>query len=161
MPCNCARPAEAYPENKEWGPLLWTVLHGLAEHTGKASAIYKFEEIQAWLTLLKELQTIIPCNECRAHYIIYYKDNPLTKNNVIENVRDWLFVLHNKINERLGYAIFLKENLSEKYPSSSIKPNLVGLKIKMDLVVELGGVKLNNWSLWYNKAMHLRSYYGV
>jgi len=161
MPCNCAKPQEAYPENKEWGPLFWTVLHCLAEYAGKAPPMYLHEELQGWTILLKELQTILPCQECRAHYIQYYRENPLTRNNILINVRIWLFNLHNQINLRNNVAVFPLEQLSITYPGSILSENLRGLKITMDRAISLSGVKINAWNNWYSKVMLMRSYYGI
>ena len=161
MPCACKKPQENYPENKEWGPLLWTVLHGLAEYAGKSPEFFKYEEVTAWLTILKQLQFIIPCTDCRQHYTAYYKANPLTKDNIIQNIRIWLFNLHNDVNKRKEVDIFLLENLSESYPPCIIKPHIIALKIKMELVIQLNGVRLNDWVQWYTKVMHLKSYYSI
>jgi len=161
MPCACKKPQENYPENKEWGPLLWAVLHGLAEYAGKSPEFFKHEELTAWLTILKQLQFIIPCTDCRQHYTTYYQANPLTRQNIIQNIRIWLFNLHNDVNKRKGVPPFLLENLSESYPPCEIKSNLLGLKVKMDLVIQLSGVKLNDWIQWYTKVMKLKSYYSI
>lgn len=159
MPCNCRRPQEDYPENKEWGPLLWAVLHGLAEKAGKAMPLFQQEEVTGWLTILKELQFIIPCPDCREHYKEYYEANPLTKDTVISSVRIWLFNLHNIVNYRKDTPPFPIENLSATYPPQNIRPNLLGLKKKMDVVILLRGVTLGHWNAWYTKAMKLKSYY--
>jgi hypothetical protein len=37
--CSCKIPIETYPENAEWGPLFWKILHGLAEKSGKQTNI--------------------------------------------------------------------------------------------------------------------------
>lgn len=161
MPCNCRKPQEDYPENKEWGPLLWAVLHGLAEKAGKATSIFQYEEIAGWLIILKELQFIIPCEDCRGHYKEYYEANPLTKDTVIQSIRTWLFTLHNNVNYRKDAPPFPIEQLSQTYPPSQIKPNLIGLKKKMDIVIILRGVTLNHWKNWYSKVLKLHSYYQI
>ena len=161
MPCACKKPHEAYPENKEWGPLLWSVLHALAEKVGHASPIFQTEELLGWLLILKQLQFIIPCTDCRQHYTTYYQSQPLTKTNILENVRLWLFNLHNEVNIRKGVEVFSLDKLSESYPAQIIKPNIVGLKIKMDLVIKLSGVKINDWNQFYTKIMQMKSYYQI
>ena len=161
MPCNCRKPQEDYPENKEWGPLLWAVLHGLAEKAGKSNPLFLHEELYGWLIILKELQYIIPCPDCREHYKEYYLANPLTKTNIIDNIRVWLFNLHNKVNYRKDVDPFSIELLSQTYSASQIKGNIIGLKKKMDIVIVLRGVTLNHWNQWYTKVMKLHSYYQI
>jgi hypothetical protein len=161
MPCNCQKKPEDYPQNKEWGPLFWTVLHCLAEKAGQAQPIFQIEELNAWLILLKQLQFIIPCTDCRAHYVAYYTNNPLSKKDILKNVRIWLFNLHNSINIRNNSPVFALEDLSKTYPSDLIKANLIGLTIKLGVVIKLSGVKLNDWNQWYSKAMQLKSYYNI
>ncbi len=68
MVCGCRVPVEQYPENAEWGPLFWTLLHGLAEYAGKQQGLLQMDELRLWQNLLKSLQPTLPCDICRGHY---------------------------------------------------------------------------------------------
>ena len=93
MPCACRAPIETYPENAEWGPLFWKVLHSLGELSGKqTNVILQKDELRTWINLLNSLKNILPCDICRAHYSEWLLQNNinilLTMN--YTNVNTWI-----------------------------------------------------------------------
>lgn len=47
MPCACRTPVINYPDNVDWGPLFWKLLHGLAEYAGKQNdSVLRADEIR-------------------------------------------------------------------------------------------------------------------
>ena len=74
MPCACLIPLPNYPTNESWGPILWRVLHGLAEKYGKLiTPLFHQEEVLAWTHLIDNTYKILPCKDCRDHYLKWLK----------------------------------------------------------------------------------------
>lgn len=93
------------PSPSEWGPHLWKMLHWLAQHSGKQrSKILQADELAAWTKILTLLQVVLPCAACRTHYTEYFKAhfnlNLLTSEERGENIRRWLWELHEDVNRR-------------------------------------------------------------
>jgi len=80
------------PHNNIWGPHLWMILHSIAEKISSKNVI---EEKRIWLGLLSSLRYSLPCPLCKKHYTSYYLSNPI---NDINDIRLWLYHLHNQIN---------------------------------------------------------------
>ena len=108
MVCSCkkAKPAPELPSDLEWGPTLWTLLHTLAEKSGnskKANA-----QQYAWTYLINNLHNIIPCFECREHFLEYKKSYPfpdilqLPYDTLRVSIRTWLWKLHEHVNKEKG-----------------------------------------------------------
>lgn len=115
------------PSNKEWGPFLWTALHGLAEKLGKQTVeIMASDEAREMVLVLRGVEHIMPCEKCRKHYHDYIKKNPVDefiqrRGEVLRQaVRVWLWKLHEHVNERNGSPSFPIEDLTPKYSSAPI-----------------------------------------
>ena len=74
MPCACNIPLENAPDNEVWGPILWNLLHGIAEHVGKGGN--QTEESYSLIQLLKLTEKIIPCPTCKEHYKTWLTYHP-------------------------------------------------------------------------------------
>jgi len=83
-----------------WGPIFWTTMHIV---TLGYSATPTSEEKAGAAAFFNSLQTMIPCPICREHYVGFLRESPVES--AVES-RDalvaWAFVLHNKVNRRLG-----------------------------------------------------------
>ena len=139
MPCACLLPPEVYPDASEWGPLLWTVLHALAEKAGKTSIpLYREDERRAWLHLFPALGKTIPCPSCKDHFDSYLRENPVDvdlKTMVYEQigpyVKRWFWELHNWVNESYHKPTFAYEDLAAAYGRVNIRDVLKRLDIPM------------------------------
>lgn len=92
--------------NKDWGPLLWRLLHGMAECVGnQATPLLATDEVNELIFCLRDLEMIMPCAKCRAHYRTWRKDHPLETLAPLrgpafrEAVRLWLYQLHENVNK--------------------------------------------------------------
>jgi hypothetical protein len=83
-----------------WGPALWRVLHFSAERIGTKS-LHRLpqEERRLWSNLLTNLRYSLPCPQCKKHYQQYYSLHPITSFTK-EEIRMWLYHLHQSVNER-------------------------------------------------------------
>ncbi len=125
------------PQNNEWGPEMWKILHGLAEKIGQYPQInHRYitntgskEEKRLWSILLGSLRLSLPCPLCRKHYTEYINqfspDKFIHDTNISkELVRTWLFNLHNTVNERTNKPHISIELLSELYNNINFNHSL-------------------------------------
>jgi len=166
MPCSCKIPIESYPENAEWGPIFWKLLHGLAEHIGKQKdKNMQSDEIRIWIHLLNQTQFSLPCDICRLHYTEWLIKNPIDvlKIKNYSDIRDWirnyLWRLHNTINEGNNKASFPFENLSI-YSNINITETWKSLEPIMKKAITLNGISLLSWRKWLSYVRMLQGIYG-
>ena len=163
MPCSCILDKPEYPQNAEWGPLLWRLLHILAEKAGRqANSITQGDEQRAWPLFVKTLAPVIPCPYCREHFQEYLTKNPFT---LPISYLDWktyipmyFYSLHESVNQRLGKPTFPFSSLSETYKDSSqIKDILSRLEKVQERAIKMGGVSLLLWRAWLKQFNMLRA----
>jgi hypothetical protein len=89
-------------QNHIWGPALWKVLHSSAERIGTKS-LHRLpqEERRLWSNLLSNLRYSLPCPQCKKHYQSYYTTKPISTFTK-EEIRMWLYHLHQSVNHRNG-----------------------------------------------------------
>ncbi len=103
------------PQNNVWGPELWMILHSSAERIGSSANRLPNEEWRMWHGLLNSLRYSLPCPQCKKHYNDYYAKTPIVSFNK-ENVRTWLFQLHQQINySNKKYEDYTIDNVEEQY----------------------------------------------
>lgn len=163
MPCNCIVDKPTYPQNEEWGPLLWWILHTLAEKAGRqTNLITQGDEQRAWPLLIKELPGALPCPYCRVHCEYYLQTHPFA---LPQDSFEWrtyvptyLYELHESVNQRLGKPSFPRDSLSQTYKDTgAFKEKLTRLESLVNRAVSLGGMSLFNWRAWLKQLNLLRS----
>lgn len=115
------------PSNKEWGPLFWRLLHGLAERLGRqAIDSMAADEAREIVFVLKGVEFAMPCEKCRLHFHEYKSKHPLDAYiqrrgpSLREVIREWLWRLHEEVNARNGLASFPIEELTPLYKDIDI-----------------------------------------
>lgn len=163
MPCSCIVDKPEYPQNEEWGPLLWLLLHTLAERAGKQeSLITRGDEVRAWPLFVKELPPVIPCPYCREHLQDYIKTNPfqlpLDYTEWKTSIPFYFYTLHESVNQRLGKPNFPFADVSLTYKDpGKIKPTLDRLEGIQQRAIKMGGVSLLSWKAWLKQLGMLRA----
>lgn len=87
-----------------WGPIVWRVLHDLAEVCADA-------ESGMWEELGRELPGSLPCAECQTHMTAWFAAHPLEAS----GPRVWMLAAHNAVNVRLGRRVWTEADLTEAY----------------------------------------------
>lgn len=113
------------PDNAQWGPPLWRILHAMAERSGRhTKPLLDDEENRLWIKFLSNLRKALPCSICREHYSEYVKSNTiepaLLKKGVEKQsaLRKYFFDFHNAVNARTGKTFTNTEaDLSSLYGS--------------------------------------------
>jgi Erv1 / Alr family len=112
-----------------WGPLLWKLLHGLAEKLGtQKPEILAADEAREMVLILRGLEVIMPCEKCRKHYKEYRVKNPYDVFmhrrglGLKRDVREWLYMLHETVNKRNGVeSRLLLEDMEPMYKDVKIQ----------------------------------------
>ncbi len=134
------------PSNKDWGHPLWQLLHGLAEYIGNQYIpMMAADEAHEIVFILKDIEKIMPCALCRAHYQTYRKTHSIDVFQQMrgyqlrEAVRKWLYNLHEEVNtSREIQSNITLEMLPELYKSVDIKAQWGDFFQKIKLSTEVG-----------------------
>jgi hypothetical protein len=169
MPCACQLPPEIYPDASEWGPILWSILHGMAERAGStAFPQFQGDERRALIRIMKSLVKVIPCPSCKEHYEVYLKEHPVEKiittipyTDLKEYVKTWFWELHNWVNESLGRPIFLYADLTPTYRSVNLRQRLKELDVPLQRAIRLREGQLLGYTEFVNQTKILFSIYGI
>lgn len=169
MPCACRKPEPAYPENDQWGPVLWKVLHALAEHAGQTfqkTAAVRADERRQWENLISMLPKMIPCDKCRAHCAEYLAAVPFDLKSVPDDeLNDWMrtyfWEFHEHVNSGIGKPSFPKDTLTATYRNVSIPATLKQLAPYIEVAIRLRGITLFPWQKFQGFVRMLVSLYGL
>ena len=81
-----------------WGPYFWATLHSIPDGAPFEPTDQERSEL---LNVLKALLHILPCEKCRLHVSHHILENePMYLNR--EELRIWIWELHNKVNATLA-----------------------------------------------------------
>ena len=168
MPCPCNLPQELYPEASEWGPLLWTLLHGLAEKSGRpTSPMFAEDERRAWIHFFKETSEIIPCHICKEHFRLYLKEHPVDQlknipiQGIHEWIRSWFWEVHEWVNMTLEKPSFPKDQLKGAYANVNLRVILRQLEAPLKKAITLSGTQYIKFKEWKSRYLLLLSILGL
>jgi hypothetical protein len=163
MVCNCIADKPTYPQNEEWGPLLWWILHALAGKAGtQQNPLLRADEQRAWPLFFKALAPMLPCPYCRDHLQEYQQATPFL---LPQNPSEWnayistyVYDLHEAVNHRLGKPSFPKADLYQTYRDiSPFQEKFNSLQKVEDRAIKQGGVNLFAWRAWVKQMSMLRA----
>ncbi len=156
------------PSNREWGPFLWTILHGLAERLGRQpNELMASDEAREMVLVLKGVELIMPCEKCRAHFHDYRMKHPIDGfsskrgEHLRFTIREWLWRLHELVNERNGAAPFSIENLTPTYQNANVEDAWKNLQTYLKTSVTSGIVLSENLKSFRRHLGFLRSLLGI
>lgn len=156
------------PSNKDWGPPLWRILHGLAEYIGhQYIPMMASDEAHEIVFLLKDLEKIMPCALCRQHYQQYKKAHSIESFHNMrgyqlrEAVRKWLYNLHEEVNQsREIQSNIALDQLAELYKSVDLKAEWAIFFNKVKLSTEVGLVSQSSLENFHRHLGLLRKLLG-
>lgn len=168
MPCACKVPVPEFPTNCSWGPILWKILHGIAEKYGQiVSPIFLKEEEITWPRFITLTAKIIPCEDCRGHYNIYLANhNPLLLKKLSSTdaatwVQNFFFNLHNEVNTRSDKPLFDITELQSLYVNVNFQYEIKHFESILKIVFKYNEVTLISWMNWIRSLRTLISIYGL
>lgn len=163
MGCACKKDIPDYPGTEDWGPLMWKILHSLAEKAGSSKSLQ--EEEREWNRLLMLTADILPCPVCKKHYKEVFHAFPIapvlkmSAANANIFLRTWLWTLHNEVNVGNGKPDLPFADLSTLYGSTDIRDTYWRLDPVMKLAIEKSGVGYISWQKWTASYKMLYSLY--
>ena len=164
MPCACQVPVPQYPDNADWGPIMWSLLHGLAEKSQRA--VLPADEVREWQKFIKATAVVLPCDKCRAHFNAFMTANPPTQLSNIPYsdlkrwVKSWFFTLHNEVNQENNKPIFEYTDLVTTYSDVNLQDLFWRLDPVMKKAIQLNGVSLMKYQAWIHSFKMMRSILG-
>ena len=105
----------------KWGKPTWFLLHTLAEKVNEDNFSTLRKDL---LDIVYSICTNLPCPDCANHAKIYLDGINFNTIQTKQDLKMMLFIFHNSVNARKGYAIFTKEELDTKY-ASAITSNII------------------------------------
>jgi hypothetical protein len=165
--CNCNPEKVEYPQNYEWGPRIWNVLHGLSLRAGTVTVdLMKADEMRAWEKILITTGPMLPCEHCRDHYAQWLQENPIKPFLTLpyvekgEWIRLWLYTLHSTVNRRLGKKNLYMSELRDRYGAVNITEELKTLDGLIVRALKVGGgTSLLKYKEWLKHIGMVRSVY--
>lgn len=97
-----------------WGPMCWDTLFYIAFHVDLEAYWFDIH------SLFHLLEVVLPCSHCRRHYALYKKEvSPITtiKKSDPESAAQWLWIIHDMVNQNLGKICIDYEHLRKKHKS--------------------------------------------
>jgi alpha-L-arabinofuranosidase len=165
MPCACQIPVPNYPGTADWGPILWKILHGLAEKAGHG--IMLADEVREWQKFFRLTGEMIPCDVCKAHYQQYLKQHPsavlagYSVTQINTWVKSWYWNLHNNVNLSKSLPIFPYVDLETTYASVDFTDQLYRLTPVIKNAIQMSGVPFLKWTAWVSSFKMMRSILAV
>ena len=132
---------------KEWGSLLWKIIHTCCENLGKHNKILIQNDERIYFNMFqRKLANIIPCKVCKTHYIKYMKNikDNIDYNDLKKYGKEYYYNLHKEINEEKSVESLEYDDLKNVY--GIIKYNDMN-----KLVAELNNLYLKYLNLRYIK----------
>ena len=151
MGCKCRNQPVNVPANIEWGPVFWTLLHGLAEKAGSAPLPgLQGDEVRAWKIILTTLPKALACEECRAHCGAYITNNPINIPDKYSElrlyIRMYLYNLHETVNKRLKKSSFSAVDLPMLYRGIDLKKSFDVVNIVVKRSILATAVPILSWN---------------
>ena len=154
--------------SKPWGPALWKMLHGIAETLGNQSvAMLATDEAHEIVFLLRDVEKIMPCQLCRNHYREWRKDHPLEEIDKLRGymlktgVRQWLYDLHENVNQNRGIESRLTiEQVEEMYKHVDLKEAWAEFFTQVKVTTEVGLVSQSVLQNFHRRFGMLRKLVG-
>ena len=168
MSCPCLIPEPNFPDTAEWGPLLWCILHGLAEHAGSpTSSMFLDDERRMWLHFFKETGDIIPCPACKTHYMDYLNVHPVIPLKFLAHaerkawITRWYWELHNYVNKRNNKPEFPYTDVSTMYKNVKLHLVLGQLEAPLKRAIKVTGTNQIKYIEWKRRLTMLYSIFGI
>jgi hypothetical protein len=167
MPCGCEKDRYIDPEGLAWGPLLWRILHGMAERIDTSAPLFIKDERMVWVQLLNTTGEILPCEECRRHYKSWITLKPILAINTLsgtalrEFVRSWLWSLHDTVDKSTGKPSIEYSELGILYANTNVELPFRYLNKLEQKAILAGTVKPNQWAAFVKHYRFMASIYGL
>jgi len=105
-------------DRMKWGAPTWTLFHCIPENLTDNMFIKNKDSI---FRMIVTICGNLPCPSCSEHARQYMNKVNFVSIKNIDDLRKMLFIFHNSVNERKGYAEYSYDKLIEKYNGLDFK----------------------------------------
>ena len=151
----------------EWGPNAWELLHGIAERVGNLenNTLIRDEQTELKLTL-RHFGALLPCTKCQKHYKEWirksFPNTSLYGHYLKEDLRTWLFHLHEDINKRKDVQSNVElDTLHERYKAIDLRAAATRLRSVYQRGVQQNVLKPDDWKIAWKHLDFLLRFIGV
>lgn len=96
-----------------WGPPFWFILHSIALNYPERPT---FIERRNHFEFFRNLQNVIPCEECRKNYAMHFRQYPLTPFlDSRQSLLQWTIIMHNLVNRMHGASTMTTDEVTTLY----------------------------------------------
>ena len=114
-------PEPPKPKSMKWGEPTWYFFHTIAEKIKPEFFDQNKSEI---FEIIKTVCGSLPCPDCARHASEYMSKINFAAIRTKTDLQRMLWIFHNEVNQRKGFALFPYESLGEKY-SKAITRNII------------------------------------
>jgi hypothetical protein len=132
-----------------WGPEMWKMLHIFADNSGSITdKILENDEAHIWISLIRNLSILMPCQLCSQHYKAWTKRFNLNEIILLRGLTrniwltDFFWNLHNDVNTRNNKSVFNKEDLKKYSDRSEFAGSLDLIKRMVAKAIEQGSLEM-------------------
>ena len=151
-----------------WGPKFWKVLHTLAECSGGLqSPILQNDEADIWKILLKAQGFVMPCLQCKDHYLKYRLYNSIPDLRKIINqerkkfLTHWLWECHTRVNRETQKESLPEEELGQLYMNRTIRSDIEELYSMFTIGLQQKQLQREDTHRWKMCITRLQILYGL
>ena len=101
-----------------WGPPTWQILHCMVV---KAKDIMTPTQIDDLKEIIERIISNLPCPVCSGHAIAYFKKNNYPRIKTLVQLRQFLFLFHNNVNQRLEKTLLTYEEHELLYQNMNLE----------------------------------------
>jgi len=140
-----------------WGPATWSMLHCLVLKIDDSQNIESVNHLEPLKQLINSICVNLPCPYCADHARDLIKNSNFLQINNILTLRNFIFQMHNKVNERLKKPIMDYSTHLEKYKNVKLV-DVINTFIKV--YNNNGGITMMLYSFYKKQVIiQLRQYF--
>ncbi len=101
-----------------WGPPTWSLLHCLSVKAKDTMTLQQIKELKA---IIERIVSNLPCPICSTHAKSYFKLNKFNLVETLPQLRYFLFVFHNNVNQRINKPMITYEQHNLLYQNMNLE----------------------------------------
>lgn len=105
---------------KEWGPIIWKIIHTTVEHLGNhTNILLQNDEIHAYKKFIQQVLHILPCKICKIHYkkhLLNHKKD-LQYSELKNYAKEFFYTIHDSVNREKNSVSIVFSDLESVYGS--------------------------------------------
>lgn len=87
---------------KEWGPILWKIIHTCCEHLGNNTiTLLQNDELNTYKKFINQIRFVLPCKICKIHYTKHLQQHKkdITYEELKIYAKQFFYDIHDSVNK--------------------------------------------------------------